>query len=428
MTTPVPDTSAAPLSSLPLSSSSSSSPSSAPKPAHFSLDKAIRKNILALLPYRCARDDYEEGILLDANENAIGHSLPPSEQQGVAVDTTFDLFDLNRYPSPLHNDLKERLCLLRGVPSPSNFFLGVGSDEAIDLLFRIACIPGKDRVLVCPPTYGMYGVCAQVNDVEVVKVDLDTEGGKFLPNVDEINRTLSAASKTANPIKLTFLCSPGNPTGTLIPLADVRAVLSNPDYDGLVVVDEAYIDFADPSRDSAVKLLVEEGWSNLVVMQTLSKGFGLAAIRLGIAISSPPLVQVLNNIKAPYNISTPTATLAKRALSDSGLALFRTNIATLNENRAWLRAALGATPGVIAILGAGHANFLMAQIGAKDGKADNDLAKRAYLHLAEREKVVVRFRGNEVGCEACLRVTVGTRNECEEVVRVLGAFLERERA
>jgi histidinol-phosphate aminotransferase len=148
-------------------------------------------------------------------------------------------------------------------------------------------------VLVCPPTYGMYSVCAQVNDVEVVKVDLDVEGGKFLPRVDEvrfvlsllslphpthscrpplqINRTISTASKTANPIKLTFLCSPGNPTGTLIPLDDIRAVLSNPDYDGLVVVDEAYIDFADPSKDSAVK--------NLVVLQTLSKGFGLAAIR-----------------------------------------------------------------------------------------------------------------------------------------------------
>ncbi|GAA5836615.1 hypothetical protein JCM11251_002678 [Rhodosporidiobolus azoricus] len=421
MTTPMPDPTKGPLGETAPSSSSASSP----KPAHFSLDKAIRKNILALLPYRCARDDYEEGILLDANENAIGHALP---RGGDDVDTTFDSLTLNRYPSPLHNDLKQRLCLLRNVPSPSNFFLGVGSDEAIDLLFRIACVPGKDRVLVCPPTYGMYGVCAQVNDVEVVKVDLDTEGGKFLPRVDEINRTLSAAASSPNPIKLTFLCSPGNPTGTLIPLSSIRQVLSNPDYDGLVVVDEAYIDFADPDRDSAVKLLVEEGWENLVVMQTLSKGFGLAAIRLGIAISSPPLIQVLNNIKAPYNISTPTATIAKRALSDDGIARFRQNITTLNENREWLRAALEQTKGVRAILGAGHANFLMAQIAGKDGQPENKLAQKAYLHLAETDKVVVRFRGNEVGCEACLRITVGTREECEAVVERLRGVLDRELA
>lgn len=221
---------------------------------------------------------------------------------------------MHRYPSPTHYDVKQRLCQLRNVPSVDHFFLGVGSDEVIDLLYRISCIPGKDRVLVCPPTYGMYGVCAQINDVEVVKVNLDVERGAFRPKVDEvrpfflsplatrgnrrtssvislsrnalnprtefpqINRTLSEAASTPNPIKLVFLCSPGNPTGTLISLDDIRAVLSNPDYQGLVVVDEAYIDFAGEDK-SAVRLLVEEGWSNLVVMQTLSKGFGLAAIR-----------------------------------------------------------------------------------------------------------------------------------------------------
>ncbi|BGP16963.1 hypothetical protein JCM10213_007409 [Rhodosporidiobolus nylandii] len=422
MTTPHPVQGAPPIGDTLAAAPSAASP----KPAHFSLDKAIRKNVLALEPYRCARDDYSDGILLDANENALGHALPPTEQEGVAIDTSFDSLDLNRYPSPTHYHIKQRLCELRGVPSVDNFFLGVGSDEAIDLLFRISCIPAKDRVLVCPPTYGMYGVCAQVNDVEVVKVPLKVDAGAFLPDVDEINRTLSAASKTDNPIKLTFLCSPGNPTGTLIPLDDVRKVLANPDYDGLVVVDEAYIDFADPSRDSAVKLLVEEGWSNLVVMQTLSKGFGLAAIRLGIAISSPPLIQILNNIKAPYNISTPTASLALRALSPSGIALFRQNITTLNAHRSWLKTALLATPGVIGILGAGHANFLMAQIGGADGKPDNAKAKKAYLHLAETDKVVVRFRGNELGCEACLRITVGTKEECERVVERLRQFLEKQ--
>ncbi|GAA5970342.1 hypothetical protein JCM21900_001650 [Sporobolomyces salmonicolor] len=408
--------------------------SSSAKPPQFSLDKAIRKNILALLPYRCARDDYSEGILLDANENALGHALPRPEVKGAdQADTSFDDLDLHRYPSPTHYDIKQRLCELRNVPSPANFFLGVGSDEAIDLLFRISCIPGKDRVLVCPPTYGMYGVCAQINDVEVVKVNLDVEGGKFRPKVDEINRTLSEAARTENPIKLVFLCSPGNPTGTLIPLSDVRAILANPDYEGLVVVDEAYIDFADePDQASAVKLLVEEGWDNLVIMQTLSKGFGLAAIRLGIAISSPPIIQVLNNIKAPYNISTPTAALALRALSPSGLTLFRQNIRTLLENRDYLHSALLAPPlrelGVIQILGANDANFLVVQIGAKadPSRPDNERANRAYKCMAEKDQVVVRFRGNEHGCEACLRVTVGTRPECEKVVERLRDFLTRE--
>ncbi|BGP00249.1 hypothetical protein RTG_01949 [Rhodotorula toruloides ATCC 204091] len=399
---------------------------SAPKPPQFSLEKAIRKNILALAPYRCARDDYSEGILLDANENALGHALPKEskqQQNGHAVDTSFDDLDLNRYPSPTHFDIKQRLCELRNVPSPHNFFLGVGSDECIDLLFRITCIPGKDRVLVCPPTYGMYGVCAQVNDVEVVKVNLDVEGGAFRPKVDEINRTLSEAAQSANPIKLLFLCSPGNPTGTLIPLDDIRAILSNPDYEGLVVVDEAYIDFAGADK-SAVRLLIEEGWSNLVIMQTLSKGFGLAAIRLGIAISSPEIIQVLNNIKAPYNISTPTASLALRALSPTGLSLFRQNIQTLLDNRTYLRDELLKLPAIINILGAPDANFLMAQVGDKDGKPDNKRAHDAYLHLAETDKVVVRFRGNEYGCEACLRVTVGTKEECDEVVKKLGEFLQ----
>ncbi|GAA5838592.1 hypothetical protein JCM3766R1_006022 [Sporobolomyces carnicolor] len=402
---------------------------SGPKPAHFELEQAIRSNILALSPYRCARDDYNEGILLDANENSLGHALPKDD----SADTSFDSLSLNRYPSPTHDDVKQLLCKLRKVPSPKNFFLGVGSDEAIDLLFRITCTPGKDRVLVCPPTYGMYGVCAQINDVEVVKVPLDVEGGKFLPKVDEINKTLSEAAKSANPIKLTFLCSPGNPTGTLIPLSAVRQVLQNPDYKGLVVVDEAYIDFADePDQESAVKLLIEEGWQNLVVMQTLSKGFGLAAIRLGVAISSPPLVQILNNIKAPYNVSTPTASLALRALSPDGLSKFYSNIKILKENRSWLTEQFLAPSmkqlGVIGILGKPHANFLLVQIGNKErvDVPDNERSERLYKHMAEEDKVVVRFRGKELGCEGCLRVTVGSRAECERVVERLTAGLQRE--
>ncbi|KAL8280786.1 hypothetical protein RQP46_006790 [Phenoliferia psychrophenolica] len=384
----------------------------------FSLEKAIRPNILALEPYVCARDEYDEGILLDANENALGHALPVSSSD----DTTFDALSLHRYPSPSHLPLKSLICTLRSVPSPDHIFLGVGSDEVIDLLFRISCTPGKDRVLVCPPTYGMYAVCAQVNDVEVVKVPLDPKDGKFTLRVDEVNRVLTEASTSPNPIKLTFLCSPGNPTGTLIPLSDVRKVLENKDYEGLVVVDEAYIDFG-PEGASAVRLLVDEGWPNLVVMQTLSKGFGLAAIRLGIAYSTPSLIQILNNIKAPYNVSTPTAALALRALSPAGIDLFRTKIATLNANRDWLQKALLGVPNVLRILGSEASNFLMAQVGS-GGEPDNLRAKSVYTKMAQEEKVVVRFRGNEYGCEACLRITVGTMAECEAVVAKLTALLK----
>lgn len=185
-----------------------------PKPSQFNLKEAIRSNILSLQPYRCARDDYDEGILLDANENALGHSLPPTTttdgaDEGELTLTAllsctpahrrpspgaFDDLALHRYPSPSHLDLKQLICTFRNVPSTDNVFLGVGSDEVIDLLFRITCVPGKDRVLVCPPTYGMYGVCAQINDVEVVKLNLDVEGGAFRPKVDEVgvDRMLSA--------------------------------------------------------------------------------------------------------------------------------------------------------------------------------------------------------------------------------------------
>ncbi|KAK4057328.1 histidinol-phosphate transaminase [Microbotryomycetes sp. JL221] len=396
------------------------------KPAHFSLRAAIRPNILSLEPYRSARDDYQDGILLDANENALGHALPPvvvsgSTRADVDETSAFDQLDLHRYPSPVHEPLKHQICKFRSVPSPKNVFLGVGSDEAIDLLFRISCTPGRDRVLVCPPTYGMYGVCAHINDVDVVKVNLDAQDGKFLPDVATINKTLSEAASSPNPVKLVFLCSPGNPTGTSIPLDDVRAILANPDYQGLVVVDEAYIDFA-PEGSTAIKLLVEEGWDNLVVMQTLSKGFGLAAIRLGLAFSSPEIIQVLNNIKAPYNISTPTAALASRALSDDGLRLFRNNIQTLLDNRTYLRDKLLELPSVLRILGANHGNFLMAQIGT-NGQPDNDKAQRIYRTMASDQKVVVRFRGNEYGCIACLRITVGTREECDVLLEKLRSLL-----
>jgi len=296
-------------------------PSSTPmRPAHFDIERVIRPNILALHPYRCARDDYSSGILLDANENALGHSISPSDDTPLAttatapqlngnsspVDAELDSIlglDLHRYPDPSHPDIKSRIAELRGLPSPDHVFLGVGSDEVIDLLMRVCVAPGgHEKILVTPPTYGMYGVCAQVNDVGVVKVNLELtaeggeggERGRFSLRVDEVCRIslhrsslVSLSQPTsilqvkkaidADPsIKLIFLCSPGNPTGTLISLASMRAILDYEPFKGIVVVDEAYIDFSEP-ESSAASLVAE--YANICVMQTLSKSFGLAAIR-----------------------------------------------------------------------------------------------------------------------------------------------------
>jgi len=387
-------------------------------PTQIDWTRIIRPNILKLQPYRCARDDYSSGILLDANENALGHSLATEE-----IDLGLDLEELalNRYPDPAHLPIKERIAKLRNFKAgAAGVFLGVGSDEAIDLLVRITCLPGKDSILICPPTYGMYSVCAVINDVNVVKVPLNVEDGKFQPQINEILEKLSSLEP---PPKLVFITSPGNPTGTLIPSDKIRPILDHPTWRGIVVVDEAYIDFAEAGADgkgSAIHLL-NEGYQNLVVMQTLSKGFGLAGIRLGMTMSDPALAQIMANTKAPYNICTPTAVLATRALSDASISLFHKKIGQLLTNRTWLYNALQSEElqslGIGAILGRQDANFLLVQVVNKETrKPDNTRSQAVYTALAETQGVVVRFRGNEVGCEGCLRITVGTEAECKAAI------------
>ncbi|KAJ7089226.1 pyridoxal phosphate-dependent transferase [Mycena belliarum] len=379
-------------------------------PAHFDILKVIRPNILALHPYRCARDDYQDGILLDANENALGHSITRSE---AAQDSVFDL-DLHRYPDPAQVLVKERVAALRSVPGVDHVFLGVGSDEIIDLLMRVCVAPGKEKILITPPTYGMYGVCAQINDVAAVKCPLELTGvageggeaGRFSVRVSEVKNAVDADPT----IKLIFLCSPGNPTGTLIPLSSIREILDYQNFKGIVVVDEAYIDFASDEA-SAVSLI--KNYTNLVVMQTLSKSFGLAGVRLGVALAQPPLIQVLTNTKAPYNISTPTSHIALSALRPDSIATMRSKIAELVASRASLIADLAslASLGVGPAIGGNDANFVVFPIVGAGGRPDNDRAQRLYRLLAEENGVVVRYRGSEPGCEGCLRITVGTQEE-----------------
>ena len=290
--------------------------------------------------------------------------------------------------------------------------MGVGSDEAVDALLRCFCVPGRDSILVTPPTYGMYGVSAQVNDVGLVKVPL-----LAAPTFDlDVEGVLAALSARPN-IKLVYLCAPGNPTGTLLPKADIARVLNHPTWNGVVVLDEAYVDFAADETASLAEWVLE--WPNLVVLQTLSKAFGMAGIRLGAAFAAPPVARLLNSMKGPYNISSPTSVLAAHALSAPGLAVMRAHRARILQQRDRLLAALPRVPGVGERCGGTSSNFLMFEMLDAPGKPDNATALAVYEKLAESRGVVVRFRGREHGCLGCLRITVGTE---EEVTRFLAAL------
>jgi len=425
------------------------------KAEHFSLEKAIRSNILSLKPYRCARDDYEHGILLDANENSLGSALSPTQEiekrvrfeagsahQLSAEDGGFNIhsLSLHRYPSPSQIPIKQNLCDYRNsiqedLPplKPSNVFLGVGSDEILDLLFRIACIPGNsqgigDQVIVTPPTYGMYSVCANVNDVGIISVPLNTLDGAFTVDLEKLDEQLSQQS-SSRPIKLIILCSPGNPTGTTIPLSTIEAILSNTKFNGILVVDEAYIDFAGMHKSAIA--LVRQGWENLIVTHTLSKGFGLAGLRLGIAYGSEELIQVLNNTKAPYTISSPTSILGYEATRPDRLKKTEEHIRQLNVNRTWLQKELMKIGGLGKILGGREANFILIQVMRFNelSEVDSLRAKWIYQYMAEdsqdgRTPIVVRYRGDELGCEGCLRITVGTQPECLQLVQKITKALD----
>ena len=326
--------------------------------------------------------------------------------------------------------LKQLLCKFRNTKvhttkclSPRNLFVGVGSDEAIDVLLRCFCRPGRDKILTCPPTYGMYAVSAQVNDLQIEKVPLNTvDAFSLQPGV--INEKLAADPS----IKLIYICSPGNPTANLIRKSDLEQVLKHPTWNGVVVLDEAYVDFA-PEGSSLAEWVTE--WPNLVVMQTLSKAFGLAGIRLGAAFTSPEIASLLNSLKAPYNISSPTSTLACLAFQAENLAIMKKNKQQILDQRERMLAQLPRIPGIGKFLGGADSNFLLVEIldRPEGGKPCNEIALALYERLAESRGVVVRFRGREFGCEGCLRITVGTEKEVDkflaDISSVLGDLLKQ---
>ena len=355
--------------------------------------------------------DYKDdgkNILLDANENAYGPGLALGANGHLTNSSSapeVDFLGLNRYPDPHQEQLKLAFCKVRNTHTHTsknlkaeNLFCGVGSDEAIDALLRCFCVPGKDKILTCPPTYGMYTVSAEVNDVQVVQVPLNVDKG-FSLQPEKINEALSSDQH----IKIVYVCSPGNPTGSLIRKEDIKQVLEHPTWNGLVIVDEAYIDFA-PEGSSLAEWVLE--WPNLVVMQTLSKAFGLAGIRLGVAFAAPEVAALLNNVKGPYNISSPTSAIATAALQDGNLAVMRDNRAKILKQRDRLLQELPHIAGIGRLPGGTDSNFLLVEILDRDGKPDNPTALAVYETMAGSRGVVMRFRGKELGCTGCCRVTV----------------------
>lgn len=338
---------------------------------------------MELSPYRCARDDYSEGVLLDANENAFGPTSLPTN----SLDPYDNHNTLERYPDPYQVPLKQLYAQYRGHDlTPSNIFVGVGSDEAIDLLMRIFCQPGKDKIMTTPPTYGMYKVCAKVNDVEVVMVPLEKDFSLRVPEM--------MAAVTPD-IKLMFICSPGNPTCKAIPLSVIESVVKDSNYKGLVVVDEAYVDFS--TEGSAVALVNK--YPNVVVLQTLSKAFGLAGIRCGFCIAAPDVIQLMNNVKAPYNVNALTSEVAINALKNT--KVLHDNVGKVLAQRKEVMEKLSKLDFVTHVYPS-DANFVLFRVKNK--------ALETYKQMADAG-VVTRYRGTEMHCDECIRVTIGTEEE-----------------
>lgn len=346
----------------------------------FNLDDIVRPNIKNLKPYSSARDEFSgsASVFLDANENSFGSPLTHW---------------YNRYPDPLQKKLKERIAEIKGV-RPANMLLGNGSDECIDLLFRAFCEPGIDNVLICPPTYGMYEVSASINNVAVKKQNLTQAFQLDLPGIE---------AAIDDNTKMIFLCSPNNPTGNSLIREDIEIILNN--YFGIVVIDEAYINF---SRHRSFIALLEE-YPNLVVLQTFSKAWGLAALRLGICFANTGLINILNRIKPPYNISQPSQNLAIEALKN--VDQVNEMIMEIVSERKLLIEKLSATA-LIKKIYPSDANFILVQV-----ESPTDL----YQFLIEKG-IVVRDRSRVERCEGCLRITVGTANENQKLLEAMDAF------
>src|SRR5437763_5803648 len=347
---------------------------------NFELNRLLRENIKKLKPYSSARSEFNgtAKVFLDANENSFGSPLTKW---------------YNRYPDPLQWELKKKISAIKNIPA-ENILLGNGSDECIDLLIRAFCEPKKDNIIICPPTYGMYEVYAHINDVQVKEVQLLPT---FQINLEGLEQAIDANTK------LIFFCSPNNPTGNSMHHEDIEMVLNN--FDGIVVIDEAYIDY---SRQRSFLAELKD-YPNLVVMQTFSKAWGLAALRLGMIFASTEIIDILNKIKPPYNINQATQEIALKALDH--LEDVNTMIKETVKEREQLVKELVHLP-IVKNVYPSDANFVLA-------KMTN--ATDIYNYLKENG-IIVRNRSNVILCEDCLRITVGTPKENEQLIEALKKY------
>jgi len=337
----------------------------------MNFEKLIRPELLDIKPYSSARDEFEGAaeVFLDANENPFENGI-------------------NRYPDPLQRNLKNRIAGIKGI-SADHILLGNGSDECIDLLIRLFCVPGKDKMLSLSPSYGMYAVSAKINNVGFNTYLLDE-------NFDFQSEELLEAAKDT---KIIWLCSPNNPNGALLKKEKIQEVLEK--FQGIVVLDEAYIDFS--GEESWIKKL--DQFQNLVVLQTFSKAYGMAGLRLGMLFTHPKLVTWLNKIKPPYNISSLTQEHALVQLEN--LSVYQQQLLELNEQKSQLQSRLVELPMVEKVFPS-DANFLLIRVKNAD---------EMYHYLIENG-VVVRNRSTQPRCENCLRITIGTPEENERVIEL----------
>lgn len=347
----------------------------------FNLQSIVRKHILSLAPYSSARDEYtgKEGVFLDANENPIGSATPEN---------------WNRYPDPYQAAIKEKIAPIKGC-RPTQIFLGNGSDEPIDLIIRLTCEPKEDNIIILPPTYGMYEVSASVNNVQVQKIDLTED---YQLDVDAIIEAINPKTK------LIFICSPNNPTGNIINREAILTIIDNFEH-GLVIIDEAYNDFSD--EPSFIPEL--DNFPNVMVLQTFSKAWGLAALRLGMAFANEELIKLLNKIKYPYNINGLTQKLLIENISNTDFVVNSVN--TLNNNRKLLAEALSKLS-IAEKIFPSDANFLLVKF--QDAKAVFD-------YLIE-QKTIVRDRSKVKLCDNSLRISVGTAEENTHLMNLLKAY------
>lgn len=349
----------------------------------INIQHLVRENIKNLRPYSTARHEFtgQASIMLDANENSLGSPI------------SLHANALNRYPEPIPSRLINKISSIKGIP-PKNIFTGNGSDEAIDLLFRIFCEPGIDNVITLNPTYGMYSVAASINDVQVKEVALDENFQIHIPAIIEA---------IDNHTKMIFICSPNNPSGNSIHRNDIEIVLHN--FDGIVVIDEAYINYA--KQKSFSQEIIE--YPNLIVLQTLSKAWGMAALRLGLAFAQEEIIALMNQVKYPYNINLATQELALQGLEKIDQVNHWTK-ETINQ-RTWLEDKLAQLSFVQKIYPS-DANFLLVKMDEAED----------IFHYLQKQGVIVRNRNNVKGCEGCLRITIGTENENHQLIEELKKY------